>query len=95
MDSIYVAVVYDSLTGTDHSMVTSIIAKDWLVTMSEDELIRKLAAFGHILDQQIDAPTEETKAIMRHYRELSEKQTTHVGIRAERQNKFIEAIELL
>jgi hypothetical protein len=78
-----------------YTMITSIIAKDLLSTMPEQELIRKLAAFGQILDRKIQPPTEKLKPIMRHYRELSEKQTTHVSRRLERQNKFTEAIELL
>ena len=76
-----------------YTMTTSIISKNLLTTVPEDELIRKLAAFGQVLDEKIPAPTKEIKGIMRNYRELSEKQTTHVGRRAERENKFIEAIE--
>ncbi len=78
-----------------YTMVTSIIARDLLSTLPQEELIRKLAAFGQILDKKIAAPTKELGVIMRSYRELSEKQTTHVGRRAERQNKFMEAIDAL
>ena len=78
-----------------YTMVTSLIAKDMLSTLPEDELIRKLAAFGQVLDKKTPHPPKALIPIMKAYRELSEKQTTHTGRRVERQEKFEEAINLL
>jgi hypothetical protein len=77
-----------------YTMITSIISGDLLKSMSETELIRKLMLFGEILDEKRPVPNS-IKKTMREYRELSEKQTTHVGRRESRQNDFLLAIDAL
>ena len=77
-----------------YTMITSIIAEDLLATIPEEDLIAKLAAFGQILDKKVVVPKALTKTLVS-YRELSEKQTTHVARRVERQHKFADAINAL
>jgi hypothetical protein len=77
-----------------YTMVTSIIAGNLLTTVPEDQLIAKLARFGQIIDGKEPAPRGLRKVIER-YKELSEKQTTHVSRREERQEKFLDAIDEL
>jgi hypothetical protein len=77
-----------------YTMITAIIAKDLLGDFTEAELIRKLAALGQIVDDKANAPAE-LKTTIKRYRELSEKQTTHVNRRQARQGEFIKAIKAL
>jgi hypothetical protein len=74
-----------------YTMATSIVAGNLMDEFSEDELIRKLAVFGRIIDEEAPVPIPLRPAVLK-YLELSQKQTTHVSRRAERQEKFLEAI---
>jgi hypothetical protein len=77
-----------------YTMMTGIIAGGLSAKYGEDDLIRRLAIFGQILDEKQPVP-KQLKGIFRHYRELSEKQTTHVSRREDRQEKFLEALDAL
>src|SRR5438445_6955284 len=77
-----------------YTMITTIMAEDLMTKFSEGDLISKLARFGQILDKKESVPKKLTKT-MAAYRELSEKQTTHVARRLERQHKFSDAIDAL
>lgn len=76
-----------------YTMVTAVIYGD-LITKYPVDLIRRLAAFGQILDKQSQTPKNLMRT-MTVYRELSEKQTTHVSRREDRQSRFLEAISEL
>jgi Protein of unknown function DUF262 len=81
-----------------YTMITSVIAGDLIVTVGAAELTRKLTAFAYILDDDLEhAPQVDpgTTAAMQVYKDLSEKQTTHIGRRDERQKKFIEVLNAL
>jgi uncharacterized protein DUF262 len=77
-----------------YTMVTSIIAENLTARYSENELTRKLAAFGQILDEKHPTP-RSLQRFMRDYRELSARQSTHVGRRAARQEMFLKIIDAL
>lgn len=77
-----------------YTMITSIVAGDLLHKYSEDDLIRRLSKFGQIIDKKTSVPGKLVRTV-KLYRELSEKQTTHVSRRMERQGRFLEAIQAL
>ena len=74
-----------------YTMITSIISDELLSKFTEADLINKLASFGQMLDGKKAIPKPLHK-VVRIYRELSERQTTHVGRREARQEKFLEAL---
>lgn len=80
-----------------YTMITAIISKDLSSALGEGELIRKLTAFGRVLDGKANAPqvSAPIATTIENYKELSEKQSTHVGRRGQREQKFIEAINAL
>ncbi len=74
-------------------VITSLLSKDLIQTFGEVELRRKLVSFGKMIDGS--EPMHKSKmltATIKKYLELSQKQTTHIGRREERTDKFIEAI---
>jgi hypothetical protein len=76
-----------------YTMVTSIMAGNLLSTFSPAVLMKKLSDFAAILDGTLKAPKDKKIALsIKNYEELSEKQTTHVGRRDERQTLFIDVI---
>jgi len=74
-----------------YTMATSIIAGKLLDEFTEADLIKRLTAFGKIIDEESPVPVSLRQAVLK-YLELSQKQTTHVSRRTERQEKFLEAI---
>ena len=79
-----------------YTMITSLIGADLLKHFSRTELIRKLVAFGKLLEDKAKMPKDRTlRAALQRYQELSIRQTTDVSRRAERQEKFVEAISAL
>jgi len=77
-----------------YTMVTAIMNSDLLNKFPEDVLMRKLAAFGQIIDEK-KAPPAALKDAIREYRELSTKQTTHVSRRTARLARFVQVVEKL
>lgn len=71
-----------------YTMVTSIISSNLLDEISRDQLIRKLAIFGEMVDEKVTSPKNLAKAL-RSYRDLSQRQTTHVSRREEREKNFV------
>jgi hypothetical protein len=74
-----------------------IVASPTHYPVKRENLIKKLLKFGQILDEALPMPSVRSmlgKAVRR-YQEISAKQTTDVSRREERQQKFIEAIDLL
>ncbi len=73
-----------------YTMTTSIVADDLLQKLGEDELSARLIRFGKMIDQG-----KVPKSIKRHlasYLDLTERQTTHVKRRQERQVAFTKSI---
>lgn len=77
-------------------MITSLIGGDLLNNFSHSDLVKRLVKFGKILDGAARLPRDRKLSnTIRHYQELSEKQTTDVSSREERQKNFIEVISSL
>jgi hypothetical protein len=77
-------------------MITSLIGGDLLNNFSHPDLVKRLVKFGKILDGTARLPKDrKLSRTIRHYQELSEKQTTDVSSREERQKNFIEVISSL
>lgn len=74
-----------------YTMITSIISAKLLEEFSEDDLVRRLATFGQIIDEETPVP-KVLRAPVLIYLERSQRQTTHVSRRDERQEKFLEII---
>lgn len=77
-----------------YSMITAIIGGDLLAKYPESDLIDKLAKFASALDGGTK-PVGKLKTVMKEYESLTAKHTTHPGKRLERQNKFVDALDLL
>lgn len=77
-----------------YTVITSIIAEDLLDEFEEAELTRKLAAFATIIDERAAPPRNLTRAVSV-YRDLSRRQSTHVGRREERQKIFLDVLRSL
>lgn len=77
-----------------YTMITSVIAGDLTHRYAEFDLVDRLAKFGQIIDRQVGTPSKLVRTV-REYRDLSEKQTTHVSRRQDRQARFLEAIQEL
>jgi len=75
-------------------LVTSLISGNLLEEYDGSELTRKLTAFGKIIEGT-EKPPKSLSSTIAKYRELSQKQTTHVGRRDERTELFNKAIEAL
>jgi Protein of unknown function DUF262 len=78
-----------------YTMFTSIVAGNLIASFGDEELIRKLNVFGYILDEDHEKSPEisdATTKAMNRYRDLSEKQSTHIGRREDRDKKFIEIL---
>ena len=76
-----------------YTVITSLIESDLLSAFDESTLIKKLELFGKIIDKAEPIPRERPlSSPIRKYIEQSQTQTTHVGRRAERQQRFIEAL---
>jgi hypothetical protein len=71
-------------------MVTALIERQLLTAIPKAELIRKLVAFGKILEGRGRKPRNMGK-----YIELSQKQTTHVARREERLRIFVDVLSEL
>jgi hypothetical protein len=77
-----------------YSMVTAIISADLTGEFPQDVLIAKLSRFGQIIDNKLPVPKALTKFVNT-YIELSQRQTTHVSRRKERERIFLEIIRAL
>lgn len=77
-------------------LITTLLSKNLLEVYGEDELTRKLIAFGRILDGKDKRPrTKQIASTIEQYIELSQRQTTHVGRREDRTKYFLDAIAAL
>lgn len=76
-----------------YTMVTAVLANSLMDVYDEKALINKLVEFGKIVDGA--TPPSVLKDVIKEYRELSAKHTTHPGRRADRQDKFLRSIEEL
>jgi hypothetical protein len=90
----------DSRLATDqthfYTMVTTLLGSDLIERFKEDELINKLAKFGVLAESPKSAPKgSQLRKILKDYLDISAKQTTDQSRRQERQDRFIQAIELL
>lgn len=77
-----------------YTMACALLKSDLLTSFTNDELIRRLSAFGQIIEEPATAPSGLKKKIG-DYTELAEKQTTDVGKREDRQNLFVEVVKAL
>lgn len=78
-----------------YTMITALIGGDLMTTITPDsELVRKLIAFGAIIDGTSTTPQNLIESINR-YIDLSTRQTTHINRRTERQKIFVEIIKVL
>jgi hypothetical protein len=79
-----------------YTMMSTLIATDVMVRITEDELVQRLVAFGNIVDGNTPKPTaKKLLATVNRYVLLSSDRTTDTPRRDERQTKFVEAIDLL
>jgi hypothetical protein len=62
----------------------------------EDELAERLLLVGLMIDDKMPIPKErKLMSAIKQYRELSAKATTNIGRREDREQRFIEAIDLV
>jgi len=74
-----------------YTMLTSIIAGRLLDEFSEDDLKRRLVLVGKLIDGDTKVPKALKNPLLL-YLELSQRQTTHVNRREQRQEKFLEIV---
>ena len=90
----------DTRLATDQThfyiLATSLLGSDLIGLFDEQLLIKKLVAFGKIIDGKVPMPKNKalTQAIKR-YQDLSKEKTTDASRRKDRQQEFIQAITLL
>jgi hypothetical protein len=73
-----------------YTLVTTLLSTDVLTRFEAPELIRRLAAFGKVIDTH--AATEELQTLLEEYRELSVRTTTHPSRRMRRQAILLEFV---
>ena len=78
-----------------YTMVTSLIATDLLDTIAEAKLVKKLAAFGKVVqDEGRVWPAAKLEKGFKRYMELSSDRTTDTPRRQERQDWFVELVRV-
>ena len=75
-----------------YTMVTSILSTGIEGTYGAEELKRRLVRVSLVIDKKVPAPKGKSHVI-KEYLDLSSKQTTHPGRRADRQKLFLELVE--
>ena len=76
-----------------YTLITTLLSTDLLNQFDETELVRRLTAFGRVIDS--GAPPEELKKKLEEYKELSVRTTTHSNRRVRRQELLTEFINAL
>ena len=77
-----------------YTTITSVIATDLITKYPEEELARKLVAFGHVVDGKREKPAAKADVVEK-YLELSRDRTTDTPRRQERQRIFLDVVNAL
>ncbi len=77
-----------------YTMITSILRADLITLYGKDALSRKIQVFAHLLEK-VRTKDRRLNSLLKRYLEESEKQTTHVSRRENRDKLFVQIIDIL